>query len=230
MSVRASSWAWESSRSTGSSFLVLLALADHAGADGGDCYPSVARLAARCRVDERTVQRAIDKLIELGEVVIEEEGGRANPGGRGRSNRYKLTFRGRPQDGEKPVEEPRQSATLSAPETPASAPGKGGTTPPEPSVEPTTPLPPASGGSESAPEEHRGQHPSCRACGTNRRGAKPPNPELVEAEARRRRLAQGNEQVRSALTAPDVLDADTNRARAAEVRAALRGGDETGST
>src|SRR4051812_29048278 len=101
MSVRASAWAWEASRSTGTAFVVLLALADHAGADGGDCYPSVGRLARRCRCDERTVQRAIATLIELGEVVLVEAGG-----GRRGTNRYRLTLRSHPQDGENAGENP----------------------------------------------------------------------------------------------------------------------------
>lgn len=198
MSVRASSWAWESSRSTGSAFLVLLALADHAGQDGGDCWPSVARLARRCRVDERTVQRALDKLQELGELVVEH-----NAGPRG-TNRYRLTMATAPpldldgpQPGDNPGEEapglvePRQDATPGKLPPPASTTETPGTTPPEPSTnqQTTTPLPPASGGPESA-SAHWGQHRSCRACGTNRRGASKPAPVVDEAaEAERRRQA-----------------------------------------
>lgn len=186
MSVKASSWAWESSRSTGSSFLVLLALADHAGADGGDCWPSVARLARRCRVDERTVQRAIDKLVELGEVVITEGGGR------GHSNRYKLTLRTVPQAGDDPGETPADCHSSPA-ERVTSTSVKGGTTPGEPRDEPKdTPLPPASGGPDAS---HQGQHPNCRSCGTNRRGPAPPDPEVEAAERRRRVLEESTAKV-----------------------------------
>lgn len=88
MSVRASSWVWESSKARGSAFLVLLALADHAGADGGDAFPSVHRLSVRCRVDERTVQRALASLLELGEIVVQDHATSKKP------NRYRLTLRG----------------------------------------------------------------------------------------------------------------------------------------
>lgn len=80
------SWVWEQSRAKGSARLVLLALADHAGADGGDAYPSVRRLACRCGVSERTVQEALKALAELGEITVD-----ANAGPRG-VNRYRLTM------------------------------------------------------------------------------------------------------------------------------------------
>lgn len=86
MSVKAMSWVWEHSRAKGSARLVLLALADHAGADGGDAYPSVGRLATRCGVSERTVHEALRILAELGEIVVDR-----NAGPRG-VNRYHLTL------------------------------------------------------------------------------------------------------------------------------------------
>lgn len=88
MSVRASSWAWECSQARGSAFLVLLCLADHAGQDGGDAWPSVERLAHRCRVDERTVQRALATLRDLGEIVVQDEATSRRP------TRYRLVMRG----------------------------------------------------------------------------------------------------------------------------------------
>lgn len=86
MSVKAMSWVWEHSRAKGSARLVLLALADHAGHDGGDAYPSVRRLAERCGVSERTVQDALKTLAELGELVVNPQAG---PRG---VNRYQLTL------------------------------------------------------------------------------------------------------------------------------------------
>jgi hypothetical protein len=86
MSVHASHWVWEHSRSKGTARLVLLALADHAGADGGDAYPSVGRLAIRCGVGKRTVQEALKVLVSLGELVIEPQAG---PGG---ANRYQIAM------------------------------------------------------------------------------------------------------------------------------------------
>lgn len=88
MSVRASHWTWEFSQARGSAFLVLLCLADHAGQDGGDAYPSVERLAKRCRVDERTVQRALATLRELGEIEVQE------PSTSRKATRYRLPMRG----------------------------------------------------------------------------------------------------------------------------------------
>lgn len=86
MSVLASSWVWEHSKAKGTARLVLLSLADHAGADGGDAYPSVARLARRCGVSTRTVQEALKVLTSLGELVIEPQAG---PRG---ANRYQLVM------------------------------------------------------------------------------------------------------------------------------------------
>lgn len=86
MSVKVSAWAWEHSGSTGAAFLVLLALADYAGHDGGDCYPSVATLARRCRLGERTVQTALRTLVELGELKVVDKGGK----GPGHTARYKI--------------------------------------------------------------------------------------------------------------------------------------------
>lgn len=78
------SWVWQHSKAKGTTRLVLLALADHAGADGGDAYPSVGRLAARCGMGERAVQGAIKKLRSLGELEVEP-----NTGPRG-VNRYRI--------------------------------------------------------------------------------------------------------------------------------------------
>lgn len=221
MSVKASSWAWESSRSTGSSFLVLLALADHAGQDGGDCWPSVARLSRRCRVDERTVQRALDKLQELGELVVERGAG---PRG---TNRYRLTMAtapplnlDNPQHGEKAGDisaeggddriDPRQDATPGELPPPASTTKTPGTTPPEPTTNPktTTPQPPASGGPESS-SSHWGQHRSCRACGTNRRGKpEPVVDEAAEAQRVAERAAAAYEATRRAAAERAAAEAD----------------------
>lgn len=86
VSVLASSWVWEHSESKGTARLVLLALADHAGSDGGDAYPSVTRLALRCGVSKRTVQEALKVLVSLGELVIDKQAG---PHG---ANRYQIAM------------------------------------------------------------------------------------------------------------------------------------------
>lgn len=50
--------------------LVLLAMADHADDEGGNAYPSVARLAEKCSVDPRTVQRTLRALEASGLLVV----------------------------------------------------------------------------------------------------------------------------------------------------------------
>lgn len=92
MSVHAMSWVWEHSRSKGTVRLVLLALADHAGSDGGDAYPSVRRVALRCGMSPRAVQSAIKKLRSLGELEVELQAG---PRG---ANRYRIPMASIPAD------------------------------------------------------------------------------------------------------------------------------------
>jgi hypothetical protein len=76
---------WDHSTTEGVDRLVLLALADHADHDGY-AWPSVSRLAAKCRVDRRTVFRALAACEAKGEV--ERTSGR----GRGTVNRYRLAI------------------------------------------------------------------------------------------------------------------------------------------
>ena len=84
MSVQVSSWVWQHSKAKGAARLVLLALADHAGADGGDAYPSISRLCERCGLSERGVQDALRRLVASGEVVVYPQAG---PRG---TNRYRI--------------------------------------------------------------------------------------------------------------------------------------------
>jgi len=64
--------------------LVLIALANHAD-DEGYCYPSIARIASQARMTDRGVQKVIKRLCERGDLIIQ------NGGGRGGTNRYKIT-------------------------------------------------------------------------------------------------------------------------------------------
>lgn len=75
MSVRVISWVWERSRAEGTDRLVLLAIADSANDDGGNAWPSVATLAGKAKVSERTVQRSIRALVLLGEVSVDQNAG-----------------------------------------------------------------------------------------------------------------------------------------------------------
>jgi hypothetical protein len=86
------SWVWEHSRAEGTARLVLLAIADHAGHDGRDAYPSQEKIAAKCKVSVRTVRRALDELESLGELGVERYKGRAAAGASGGrpTHRYSL--------------------------------------------------------------------------------------------------------------------------------------------
>lgn len=84
-------WVWEHSRSEGSVRLVLLFIADSADDDGDNAWPSVERIAKRCNVSERTVQYAIRRLIEMGELdVAVQAGGTDTMRPDRRPNRYRL--------------------------------------------------------------------------------------------------------------------------------------------
>jgi hypothetical protein len=64
MSIKLMAWAWETDLPQ-TEKMVLLCLCDHAN-DSGDCWPSVARLAVKCSVTDRTVQKAIQSLKDRG--------------------------------------------------------------------------------------------------------------------------------------------------------------------
>ena len=82
------SWVWEHSPAQGSELLLLLALADFADDHGMNAYPSVARLARKCRIDRRTVQRILRRITEKG--LLSTVG--STSGGRGRANRYRVVM------------------------------------------------------------------------------------------------------------------------------------------
>ena len=77
MSVKIMSKVWEESRQSGSALLMLLAIADHAN-DDGVCWPSIATLAAKARVQERQARNLIAHLAEAGELQIQHGRGRGN--------------------------------------------------------------------------------------------------------------------------------------------------------
>lgn len=133
MSVAASSWVWEHSRAKGTARLVLLALADHAGADGGDAYPSVRRLSVRCGISTRSVQGALKVLVALGELEVEDQAG---PRG---VNRYRLSMT--PAESA-PPQELRPADPAPTPRRIASVPPQNlHPTPADPAPEPTTNRP-----------------------------------------------------------------------------------------
>jgi hypothetical protein len=75
------------SRATGVDKLVLLGIANHAG-DGG-AWPTIDTLARYANATERTVQRALAKLVRAGELAVDRQaGGTANLHPYLRPNRY----------------------------------------------------------------------------------------------------------------------------------------------
>lgn len=69
------SWVIEHSKQKGSSFVVLLMIANHAHSDGTNAFPSYDTLAREARISHRQVTRIIPKLESSGELVINRHGG-----------------------------------------------------------------------------------------------------------------------------------------------------------
>lgn len=88
MSIKAITWVWDNSEAQGTELLCMLALADYAN-DEGEAYPGIQRLAHRCRVGERAIQKVISKLVDLGEIEVIHNQGIATS--TGKTNLYKLT-------------------------------------------------------------------------------------------------------------------------------------------
>jgi hypothetical protein len=59
---------WDHSRTTLAARLVFLALADHCDHEG-IAWPATDQLARKCRLSERTVQRSLAEIEELGEIA-----------------------------------------------------------------------------------------------------------------------------------------------------------------
>jgi DNA-binding transcriptional MocR family regulator len=93
VSIRVQSWVWHNSRATGAAFVVLLKIADNAGDDGANAWPSVAHLAAMCRCSESTVHRAITELQRLGELEVKPRAGGTSGARKDRAtNRYRVVM------------------------------------------------------------------------------------------------------------------------------------------
>ena len=79
---------WEDARiQSQAELLVLLALADHAR-DDGLCWPSIRTIAAKARIEERSAQRILRRLIEKGLIELVSQGGCIE--GQNVPNRYKV--------------------------------------------------------------------------------------------------------------------------------------------
>ena len=63
------------SKAVGTSKLVLMGIAYHTGKDSlNGCWPSQALLAEYTNTSTRQVRRALDHLVELGEVIVHSRG------------------------------------------------------------------------------------------------------------------------------------------------------------
>lgn len=87
MSIKVMARVWEHSRHDGTALLLLLALADYSD-DEGSSYPSVDRLASRCRMTTRNARFLLRTLQASGELQI-----RRNEGPKG-TNRFRIDLDG----------------------------------------------------------------------------------------------------------------------------------------
>jgi hypothetical protein len=70
MSIQAIAWVFERSPSVGTERLVLLSIANHVDPDGENAWPKLATIAAEANCSVRVAQRAIQRLVEHGELEI----------------------------------------------------------------------------------------------------------------------------------------------------------------
>lgn len=88
MSIEVMNAVWKSSKATGRTKLVLLAIADHQGEQGA--WPSLGTLAKMAGASERSVQRDIETLEKLGELSVTRYGSPTK--GRNKTNLYFVTL------------------------------------------------------------------------------------------------------------------------------------------
>ncbi|UZB30945.1 helix-turn-helix domain-containing protein [Xanthomonas phaseoli] len=74
MSAKVSGMVFERYPTGGGEMLLALALADHAHDDGTHIYPSIARLAAKTRQSERSVQYQLRRMEESGWLILVNDG------------------------------------------------------------------------------------------------------------------------------------------------------------
>jgi len=93
VSVRTMAKVWEQSAHAGSELLMLLAIADFAD-DDGRAFPSITRLAEKCRTTSRYAIKLLDALVASGELAIVKHGGVMGRGGK--TNLYRILLKGSP--------------------------------------------------------------------------------------------------------------------------------------
>lgn len=93
MSIEVMNAVWRNSKATGRQKLVLLAIADHQGELGA--WPSINTLAGMVNASERSVQRDIQELVSIGELIVEER--QAPTRSKYRANLYWVNVPGAPE-------------------------------------------------------------------------------------------------------------------------------------
>lgn len=88
MSIRVQSLVWDGAPYRGGALLVLLAMADWAGDDGGNIYPTVKTLAHKARLSVRQTQEILRDLESDGTIVKT----RTASGSPGKGNHYKIVL------------------------------------------------------------------------------------------------------------------------------------------
>lgn len=74
MSIRTMASVWDKSQHSGTNLLMLLAIADFAD-DDGMAFPSVGKLATKCRMSKRNAQDRLRELAESGELSVKKNEG-----------------------------------------------------------------------------------------------------------------------------------------------------------
>lgn len=175
MSVEAIAIVLHHSKAQGSALAVMIGIANHAG-DGG-AWPSIATLAKYGRCTERSVQRAIKQLVDLGEVaVVVQGGGPARMRDWQRPNRYDVLLTC-PQTCDRSAQHrdltlPKNAAGLwtegATPTSPGDTHVTGGATPTSPGgATPTSPEPslePSINGRGSVPTQPQHARAVCDVC------------------------------------------------------------------
>jgi len=117
MGIQVMNAVWRNSKATGRQKLVLLAIADHQGELGA--WPSIKTLSTMTNASERSVQRDIQQLVELGELLVESRS--APTQGQYKANRYWVTLKDSPEvtESQSEVTERASEVTKTAPEVTA---------------------------------------------------------------------------------------------------------------
>ena len=84
MSIKVMSWVWEYAVLAAHELSTALAMADWASDDGNKIYPTVAQIAIKTRLSERSVQRIVQGLMERSVVILTAKSRR------GHANEYRM--------------------------------------------------------------------------------------------------------------------------------------------